>query len=553
MKRFLLAVLTITISVSLAAQAPTALWGKSVQTLKQTMGYALQVDKDGYIYTTGTGKTRTENDYITLGGVNIAPGTVYRGSNENSSCSMMYVSKLTSNGAPVWTVYSQDADVSTGGILLKPVTDGAVIATTLRHTEKGGAYSPYFVDAAGNTVKLDWNITENASRYYIGCVANVNSNGVIQWVRKILPDDVTKSESLSIDDIKTDADGNIWLCGQLYGTITLQKADGTPVSISSQLQDSNCDLLLIKLDAEGYYLNHLQTTGSANSLAIYNLAFSDSQMYVLGMLTGKEESTGEVSIGGKTLSWDGKFGRIFTASLNADMSIKWIQDYPSKITTSVNNLGMTIISNNIWITGMMALSVTAKSGKTITTGDLNRDAVVLKVDASNGNLTDGYARGKQQQGYYGFFQDTDGYAYLVGSQGVWAKTEPKMLTGGAMFIDKFNAGDLSAPISTVDEIIQNAPSCTAILATADSRLYTMTRSQQTSNYLYGGVLTTGQTTAEYSVNLCAFQLPVTPVTAIRTIRTETTPTADYYTLSGQRVTMPSRGLYIQGGRKVIVK
>lgn len=41
---------------------------------------------------------------------------------------------------------------------------------------------------------------------------------------------------------------------------------------------------------------------------------------------------------------------------------------------------------------------------------------------------------------------------------------------------------------------------------------------------------------------------ITPATYSESIQS-----SDYYTLSGQRITNPKRGIYIQGGRKVVVK
>jgi len=72
------------------AQAPTALWGKSVQTAKTTGGSDIQMALDGGLYVIGNASTRTEEEFVTLGSNNIAPGSLYRGTNENSSVQMVF-------------------------------------------------------------------------------------------------------------------------------------------------------------------------------------------------------------------------------------------------------------------------------------------------------------------------------------------------------------------------------------------------------------------------------------------------------------------------------
>jgi len=102
--RLLLSALFLTLAPSITAQTPTALWGKSVQTAKITGGSDIQMAADDGLYVIGNASTRTEEEFVTLGSDNIAPGSLYRGTNENSSVQMIFLTKLSADG-PALTGY----------------------------------------------------------------------------------------------------------------------------------------------------------------------------------------------------------------------------------------------------------------------------------------------------------------------------------------------------------------------------------------------------------------------------------------------------------------
>lgn len=125
-----------------------------------------------------------------------------------------------------------------------------------------------------------------------------------------------------------------------------------------------------------------------------------------------------------------------------------------------------------------------------------------------------------------------------------------------MWVDCFDPADLTAPKSTWENMIGNAANGKGIVYTTDGRLYTMTGSRTVPNALMSSDMLIEQTSTEYACDVCAFQMPITPVipTAIRTLeQTPATAVDTYYNLSGQRVTSPTRGIYIRNGKKVVRK
>jgi hypothetical protein len=119
-----------------------------------------------------------------------------------------------------------------------------------------------------------------------------------------------------------------------------------------------------------------------------------------------------------------------------------------------------------------------------------------------------------------------------------------------MHLDKFSPTDLTAPVSSWDDMIKFVGGPTGIAFTETGRFYTLTRSQSIDNPLMDSSVNTGQTTTNFSINICAFQLPVTPVTAIRSIENIYRTDGYYYNLNGQRVEHPTKGIYIVDGKKV---
>ncbi len=565
MKRFLLAAFTIILSVPLAAQTPTALWGKMAYALKRTDGSSIQMAADGNLYIMGGASTRTADDGVYFGSDKIAPGSVYYGTNTESSVKMMFLSKITTDGSPIWTVYSRDMDMTSNSSSMVSTSDGVIALVTLRHPDKAADHSPVIVDATGKETSLEWTLeSSDASRYYILIVMKLSSDGALQWVRKMEADHTPRSseqkvleQGLFFSAIVQDAEGNLYIGGRQTTEISVPKSDGSTAKLAPHNvpatwdgKESVGDLIVIKLDKDGYYLQHMQTGGDAKYVNINSMEHAGGRIYVMGYIVPQAAAT-QISIGGQSVTLPNEFATPFLASLNTDLTAQWAQTYETKKKGfAMQSVGQCIDENNIWLVATSMMSLTTKSGKSLDTGDLTRAGSVLKFSKSNGDLLDGYLHATDQTGYFAAFQSTDGKLYAFCRQG---NSSENGYEGGAMWVDTFNPADLTAPVSTWDNMIGNAVNTQGIVYTSEGKLYTMTGSRAKQNSILGTALTVPQD-KNYYCNVCAFQLPVTPVTAIRTIeQVSKTTDGPYYTLSGQRIDAPTKGIYIHNGKKVVIQ
>lgn len=505
---------------------PTALWGKAVQTERPCGGSDIQLAPDEGIYIIGNAGTRTEEEYVKLGNENLVPGTLYRGTNDNSDVQMVFFTKLNAEGQPQWSVYSKDGEAMSNSLYLQPTADGVVVFFGIRHAYNGADHSPVLVDATGKETSLEWTLeTANATRYYIAVVMKVSNEGSIQWVRKITDDGIVPNA------FTQDEAGNLYIGGR-----------------------NASEMFLRKLDKDGNSQGQLLVEGKVSYMYLNTMLHYQGKLYVMGYILPAEDNH-QVSIGGKSLTLPNEFATPFLVCLGTDLKADWVQVYEAKKKGfTMQTPGLYINNSHVWLVGTALMSLTTKSGKALDNGDLTRAGVVMKFDASNGDLLDGFMRMTDQTGYFAAFEDENGNIYAACHQGTQTKFAP---SAGPLWIDKFNPTDLSAPVSSWENMIQNAAGTQGIAYTSTGRLYTMTRSKIVPNALMESSITIDQTSTHFSCNVCAFQLPVNPVitTAIRTIESESTQAVDtsYYTLSGLRVSHPTKGIYIHNGKKVVVK
>ena len=131
-----------------------------------------------------------------------------------------------------------------------------------------------------------------------------------------------------------------------------------------------------------------------------------------------------------------------------------------------------------------------------------------------------------------------------------------------MSIQKFSKDNLDAPVGSWDKMLTYTANVHGIVVADDGKLFTLTRSIKLAatdnpndylNYLYGSSVAVVQSSKAFSCNLCAFQLPVLPVSGISDIIRDSNDGGAWYNLRGQRITVPSHGIYIHNGKKMVVK
>jgi hypothetical protein len=549
-KRLLLSFFVIFTSVQLNAQEPTALWGKAVQgtvgSSVTSQGADIQMAPDGGIYISGGAGTKTAEDVIRFGNDVIAnPETVYKGNSAGGNQNL-FISKIAADGTPVWTIYSKNADVQSGKAKLCVVSDGLIAAVGLHHATQCYDTDIILVDAKGTQTNLNWTISDGQKPYYRIIVLKFNTEGALQWVRQIDAAHDLASMGVYPNALIVDDEENIYIGGNQRVELTLKNSGGTDVKIAPRnvdgwdgdSQKSVGDLFVLKLDKEGYYVNHLQSSGQAIFLTIYNLEYTNDKLYFLAQAKGIAGE--QVTLGGKSFVTENANGGILTASLNKDLSVNWAQYYSSAKSGGVVNLSNIYLNDtHFWIMCKSNMSLTTATSKALTCQH-TRDGLLLKVDIADGKLLDGYVNQVNQAGYFSAFESVEGSLYVLGHT-----------LYNSLYIHRFNPNDLSAPLANWDPVIANTSDASGIAYTADGRLYILTRSNNTSNALMGTDTKITQDITAYCCNVSAFQLPFTPVTGIQTIKQERPADGVYYNLSGQRVEHPTKGLYIHNGRVVI--
>ena len=551
-KRLLFSLLVIFTSFQLNAQEPTALWGKAVQgtlgSAVTSQGADIQIAPDGGIYISGGAGTKTVEDVIRFGNEVIAnPETVFNG-NGNSGTQNLFISKIAADGTPLWTVYSKNADVQSGKALLCPVSDGLIAAVGLRHATQLYDTDIILVDAEGRQTNLNWTISDEKNRYYRVILLKFNTQGALQWMRQIDAAHDLALTGVSTNALAVDKEANIYIGGNQRVELTLKNSEGADIKIAPRnvegwdgdSQKSAGDLFVLKLDKEGYYVNHLQSSGKASSLTIYDFVYTNDKLYFLAQTNGIAGE--QLALGDKNFVTENSNGGVLTASLNKDLSVNWAQYYSSAKSGSVLNLASIYVNDkHFWIMCKSNMSLITATSKDLTCQH-TRDGLLLKVDIADGKLLDGYVNQVNQAGYFSAFESVDGDLYVLGHTLL-----------NALYIHRFDPNDLNAPLTNWDSMIANTSDAQGIAYSADGRLYILTRSNNTSNALMGTDTKILQDITAYCCNLSAFQLPVTPLTGIHTLKYERPTDGAYYNLSGMRVEHPTKGLYIHNGNKVVIK
>lgn len=557
-KRLFLSLIVIITSVQLNAQEPTALWGKAVQgTLGSSVtsqGADIQMAPDGGIYISGGAGTKTVEDVIRFGNDVIAnPETVYKG-NASSGTQNLFISKIAADGTPVWTVCSKNGNIQSGSAYMQPVADGLLVAFGIQHPTNMLTSSVAIKDALNQVTDLQWALQDNSVKnYYRLIVMKLNLEGAVQWLRQVEVNHETKSDGFTLYGMKTDDEGNIFVGGQLKADMEWPKSDGTTFTMGSSA--NGADFLLVKLDKNGYYQDNLQINGTLSSGNVRVLKYKNGHLFLMGSLRGTAGAS--LALGSQSLNLPNGYETLLMASVNSDLTVNWAQVYESQDMNFVMQQNKLYANDNhIYLLGMASLSLKTKLGKNLTIGEnMNRVGTLLKFDISQGDLLDGYLKPLFQTGYYDILEDIEGRLYVFGSEGIFTSNNNpnKRDKASGLFVEKFNADNLTTPIDSWNNLIQNVGGCQGVTYTADGHLYTMTRSNVIPNSLHGTDSPIIQDIEAFCCNLCAFQLPFTPVAGIRAINYERPTDGAYYNLSGQRVERPTKGLYIHNGNKVVIK
>ena len=186
-----------------------------------------------------------------------------------------------------------------------------------------------------------------------------------------------------------------------------------------------------------------------------------------------------------------------------------------------------------------------QAGEKVLSAEHTRDAMLLKLDASSGELVDGHMKLTNQAGYFDCFEDEDGYVYVAGH-----------VLSKPVTLEKFDISNLDEPENTW-ELANNSSDTQGVAINNDGILYAMFRSNAALTFINSDV--TIAKPSKFSCVVSAFQMPVKELpTAISSVNAEKSLKAvRYFNATGIESATPHPGFnimvkhYSDGSREVV--
>ncbi len=430
MKKELLVCLGFTCLFNLSAIAgqPQFSWGKIIDGDNGDTPSAIAKANDGdmFLATSFVSKGTSEGSNLEVR----YDGTVVGTGSPNTSVSgnrNLLIQRINPDGTPEWSAYSYMGDL--GSTLLQETQDGGVVAVMkYRHTNKnedGSNRFFSFYDAKGNKSDI---IHDYPAWIYQGVIMKLSSEGELEWTKLIKFDHPTINGKIitdvfSISSMTTDNEGNIYIGGNLRSTMTLTSSTGENVEITAQYTDGwdgdsqksvGC-LYIVKMDANGNYLQHFKTSGTAVREQVYGLKFDNGKLYAAAIEKGT--GTDNVEFGGTTFI-PTKFDDLTVFCMDTQLNMQWVKNLyataftDGKHTTQIK--GLDIVDNNILITGLVkgGFAETADAEPFISTTVSALNGYVVRLSAENGELMQGNIHGGGISGYFNaYYEKGNTYAY----------------------------------------------------------------------------------------------------------------------------------------------
>lgn len=554
----IVSLLALTTAVSAQSADPVTKWGKALTTVKgTTQGGDLAVAADGGAYIVAGAGTYSTDEKVKFGDTEVAPGTLYTGTSTSGN-QIFVLSKLSKDGAVEWTAYSKNGEVINNQLMLASVSDGVIVFFGIRHVDGRCNEDISIVDGKNVEHALNWTFeTANAKRHYDGIVAKFANDGSLTWLRRIYVNHDPMPTATTYKDntgqgiypyaIVTDNEGNIYLGGNQRTAFTIGNTtieanevegwDGDP-------QKTVGGLFLIKLDKDGNYLANIKTDGKATHERILNMRFVNNQLYFIGVMTGDGKGT-SVSLDGKsTATLSNTYSSLMLGSVSKDLTANWFKFYPSTLSGSAINIANLLVNgDNLWITSKAKFTISDNNQTVEATK--TRDAVLLKADARNGNLLAYKIYGTNQAGYFDAMVGDNDSLYVAGHTLL-----------GPIFLESYDSNDISAAKNKIN-LATSSSDVKAIKMNNDGLMYVMFRSRGKTGFYNSDITVSPE---KFSMFVSAYQMSFKDITTgISTIsmKPSKVTSSRVYSISGQYVgesldNLPA-GLYIQGGRKVVVK
>ena len=419
-----------------------------------TQGSNMALANDGCLFIVGQAGSTSTDQNILFGDEVIAQGTNYGGNSANQG---LVFSKIDADGTVTWTVATTNGEAANNESWVAATPDGgAVVFTNLRHTEGYLSNRVALLDGKGVSHEIDWDI--DSERCYRAFVIKVDANGGIEWMRDIVANNYADEEtypkwsqsSRNIGQgiytyaLAIDNEGNIFVGGRMCATLTIGDVTIEPHNVSTwngNAQTSVGNLFIVKLDAQGNYMKHLVTEGSATQENVRALQVVGNKLYMFAWIAGLAGT--EFSLGGQSATPATVNASLCVALLDTDLNVDWLKFHESTVSGSAWQMPtMNVIGDKIYLMGTAKFGL--KIGETTYTNtptNKARQSWLVQLNANNGEalactvLATGAMQ--MQHGFFGAYEGQDGKLYAI-ERGL----TPSTSFGSELILYKFNPSTL---------------------------------------------------------------------------------------------------------------
>lgn len=371
-----------------------------------------------------------------------------------------------------------------------------------------------------------------------------------------------------------------YVCGNFRTTLTFGTEDGMKETITARNvsnwtgddQSSIGDLYIAKFDKDGNYLTSYTADGTAAQTYLQKIVYKDGKIYAVGTVTGDGTA---ITIGNKSLTFPKAGQSMLVAAFDTNLKPLYAKGYETTSSGALHIENIQSFDGNLYVSGSF----------------LSRDGKGALKDLDDENTTIFQASTTQHKGYiielspndgsfiasgkitqtagltkvYGVFRTKENGKYYLNGWGC------DMATGGAN-IYKFDATlDDNKSLENTDytNVVNHGLGFAMVQTTPvviDNNVVLMSRfgkanTGQASFNLLGGVATAkvncwAVAVASYTNPNLVDESVATDIKDI-SVKPSKAASSHVYSISGQYVgeslnNLPA-GLYIQGGRKVVVK
>ncbi len=294
---------------------------------------ALLISSDGKLVSIGHFGSKTSEDKFSYNGEDIAVGSAIDGNSDNRN---LLVMKHNEDGSKAWAFSSTQGymDGASPTAVAATSDGGVVMILKTRGSSVSGVLNPVFVNSDGSEEELtDWN---TSAWIYNSLIIKLSSEGKMEWSRTLIQDQTpfgsraTTTDAVTPNALVVDDEGNIFVGGNYRTPMVISGAGNacyvlTPRNIATYTGDPQAaagGMFLVKLDSNGDYLAHLNSTGSLSRDQISAMTVSGGKLYFIGNIQGNVDS--ELTVGDKSVTLTSSLDGMMAGCCGTDLKMEWL-------------------------------------------------------------------------------------------------------------------------------------------------------------------------------------------------------------------------------------